>query len=87
MDRQTLESKLFKVWFCKSPLCPMCNWRKSMKHKPTCQWLFLTLSVKNVYDGEELDQSLRVMNLTKCKYVRFIRTAKPLIQKGLGCFC
>src|SRR5699024_9671994 len=53
-------------------LCPMCNWRRAMKHgiqsqkgvaevikqKPTVRWLFLTLTVKNVYDGEELNKSL-----------------------------
>jgi plasmid rolling circle replication initiator protein Rep len=33
-----------------------------MKRKPKCRWLFLTLSVKNVYDGEELDESLKAMS-------------------------
>ena len=69
------EMKLAKAWFCKSPLCPMCNWRKSMKlsvqttkivtevirQKPKARWLFLTLTLKNVYDGEQLDQSLKQM--------------------------
>src|SRR5699024_8739526 len=54
---------------------PMCNWRRAMKHgiqsqkvvaevikqKPTVRWLFLTLTVKNVYDGEELNKSLSDM--------------------------
>ncbi|WP_460898733.1 protein rep, partial [Staphylococcus aureus] len=62
---RTGERKLYRVWFCKSRLCPMCNWRRAMKHgiqsqkvvaevikqKPTVRWLFLTLTVKNVYDG------------------------------------
>src|SRR5699024_1984575 len=66
---------LYRVWFCKSRLCPMCNWRRAMKHgiqsqkvvaevikqKPTVRWLFLTLTVKNVYDGEELNKSLSDM--------------------------
>src|SRR5699024_11680413 len=65
----------YRVWFCKSRLCPMCNWRRAMKHgiqsqkvvaevikqKPTVRWLFLTLTVKNVYDGEELNKSLSDM--------------------------
>lgn len=69
------ERKLFKAWFCKSPLCPMCNWRRSMKHsiqtqriceevikrKPKARWLFLTLSARNAIDGEILDKSLREM--------------------------
>lgn len=69
------EMKLAKAWFCKSPLCPMCNWRKSMKlsvqttkvvteviqQKPKARWLFLTLTLKNVYDGEQLDHILKQM--------------------------
>src|SRR5699024_1537670 len=64
-----------RVWFCKSRLCPMCKWWREMKHgiqsqkvvaevikqKPTVRWLFLTLTVKNVYDGEELNKSLSDM--------------------------
>ena len=54
---ETGEKTLYRVWFCKSRLCPMCNWRRAMKHgiqsqkvvaevikqKPTVRWLFLTL--------------------------------------------
>src|SRR5699024_12040062 len=54
---ETGERKLYRVWFCKSRLCPMCNWRRAMKHgiqsqkvvaevirrKPKVRWLFLTL--------------------------------------------
>ena len=32
-----------------------------VKQKPTVRWLFLTLTVKNVYDGEELNKSLSDM--------------------------
>src|SRR5699024_8866742 len=73
--RETGERKLYRVWFCKSRLCPMCNWRRTMKHgiqtqkvvaevvrlKPKARWMFLTLTVKNVYDGEELNKSLSEM--------------------------
>ena len=93
MDKQTSETKLYKVWFCKSSLCPMCNWRRSMKHsiqsqkvieevmrrKPTCRWLFLTLSVKNVYDGEELDQSLKDMAQGFRRMMQYKKIAKNLI--------
>ncbi|MEQ6219808.1 protein rep [Levilactobacillus brevis] len=24
--------KLYQTWFCKKRLCPLCNWRKSMKN-------------------------------------------------------
>src|SRR5699024_11323487 len=54
----------------------MCNWRRAMKHgiqsqkvvaevikqKPTVRWLFLTLTVRNVYDGTELNKSLSDMS-------------------------
>src|SRR5690625_2402004 len=30
-SRETGERKLYRVWFCKSRLCPMCNWRRAMK--------------------------------------------------------
>src|SRR5699024_11645723 len=49
---ETGEKTLYRVWFCKSRLCPMCNWRRAMKHgiqsqkvvaevikqKPTVRW-------------------------------------------------
>ncbi|REH84189.1 hypothetical protein DOS61_06245 [Staphylococcus felis] len=25
--------KLYKTWFCKSKLCPVCNWRSAMKNR------------------------------------------------------
>src|SRR5699024_6906727 len=28
----TGEKTLYRVWFCKSRLCPMCNWRRALKH-------------------------------------------------------
>src|SRR5690625_6534123 len=59
-SRETGERKLYRVWFCKSRLCSMCNWRRAMKHsiqaekvvsevirqKPTVRWLFLTLRIR-----------------------------------------
>src|SRR5699024_12500105 len=76
----TGERKLYRVWFCKSRLCPMCNWRRAMKHgiqsqkvvaevirrEPKVRWLFLTLSVKNVYDGEERSEERRVGKEWRC---------------------
>src|SRR5699024_12287802 len=26
---ETREKTLYRVWFCKSRLCPMCNWRRA----------------------------------------------------------
>src|SRR5699024_12825734 len=69
---ETGEKTLYRMRFCKSRLCPMCNWTRAMKHgiqlqkvvaevikqKPTARWPFLTLTVRNVYDGTELNKSL-----------------------------
>lgn len=68
--------KLKQAWFCKSRLCPLCNWRKSMKHSnqviqvvdkamqeyPKGRFLFWTLTTKNVFDGVELNEELSKMN-------------------------
>ena len=85
--------KLFKAWFCKSPLCSLCNWRRAMKHsaqsktiitevmkrKPSCRWLFFTFTVKNVYDGEELNKSLSDMARGFRKMVQYKRIDDNLI--------
>ena len=102
--------KLAKAWFCKSPLCPMCNWRKTMKRsiqttkiieevirqKPKARWLFLTLSVKNVFDGKELDKSLkamaegfrRLMGYKKVKQnmIGFMRSTEITVNKKDGSY-
>src|SRR5699024_12694188 len=57
---ETGEKTLYRVWFCKSRLCPMCNWRRVMKrgiqsqkvvaevikHKQIVRWLFFSLIVR-----------------------------------------
>src|SRR5699024_12370172 len=72
---ETGEKTLYRVWFCKSRLCPMCNWRREMKHgiqsqkvveevikqKPTVRWLFITLTVRNVYYGTILTTCLSLI--------------------------
>lgn len=93
LDRETNEINLFRVWFCKSRLCPMCNWRRAMKHgiqskkvvtevirqKPTVRWLFLTLTVKNVYDGKELNKSLSDMAQGFRRMMQYKKIAKNLV--------
>ena len=68
--------KLEQAWFCKSRLCPMCNWRKSLKHSnqvvqiinaavkkhPKGRFLFWTLTTKNVFTGKELNAEISKMN-------------------------
>lgn len=92
-DEDTGYLKLFKTWFCKSRLCSLCNWRRAMKHssqtkkiieevvkqKPKARWLFLTLTVKNVYDGEELDKSLRAITQGFNRLVKYKKVAQNLI--------
>jgi plasmid rolling circle replication initiator protein Rep len=85
--------KLYKTWFCKSRLCSLCNWRRAMKHsgqtkaiveevvkrKPKARWLFFTFSVKNVYDGEELNKSLSEMARGFRKMIQYKKIDKNLI--------
>lgn len=65
--------KLYQAWFCKVRLCPMCNWRRSLKiayhnkrivetlnERENLRWLFLTLTVKNS-DSENLSDSISSM--------------------------
>lgn len=65
--------KLYQAWFCKVRLCPMCNWRRSLKiayqnkrivetvnEREKVQWLFLTLTIKNT-DAESLSETISDM--------------------------
>ena len=72
---QNGKKKLIKANFCRIRLCPMCNWRKSLKmfsqvsriseellkEKLATRFLFLTLTVKNV-TGERLSETIDAMN-------------------------
>jgi len=62
--------RLHQTWFCKGRLCPMCNWRRSIKiayqnklvveqanETENLSWLFLTLTVRNT-DGSDLSETL-----------------------------
>ena len=70
--RRYIESqvmRLDKAEFCRHRLCPVCNWRKSLKlysqmqevsaelmqEFPTARYLFLTLTVKNVASSQLAD--------------------------------
>lgn len=83
--------KLYQAYFCKNKLCPMCNWRRSMKYayqtsrivdeaikqSPKGRFLFLTLTVKNV-EGENLNST--ISQLTK-SFDRLFKRAK--VQRNL----
>lgn len=63
--------KLRAAWFCRVRLCPVCQWRRSLKvyaqavqiintmqqQRPGTAWLMLTLTVRNV-DGWDLPAAL-----------------------------
>lgn len=85
--------KLYQTWFCKKRLCPLCNWRKSMKNssqlkqiiaeavarEPKGRFLFLTLTIKNAYSAEELRSSLRVLTKAFNKLTRYKKVTKNLL--------
>lgn len=74
VEQQDGTKKLYQSYFCKNKLCPICNWRRSMKYAyqaelvvneamkryPKGRFLFLTLTIKNV-SGKELNKTLSKM--------------------------
>lgn len=66
--------KLKQTWFCKSRLCPICAWRRSIKYavgvseiveeavkrEPKGRWLFLTLTTKNTYNTNDLGNEIKL---------------------------
>lgn len=85
--------KLFQTWFCKSKLCPLCNWRRSLKSsnqlqellqvalqkEPTGRFLFLTLTQENS-SGKTLKQDIARMS----KAVNRLLNYKKVSQNLLG---
>lgn len=85
--------KLYKTWFCKSKLCPVCNWRRAMKNsyqtqkivgaviqeRPSARWLFLTLSNRNSIDGATLEQSIKEMNKAFNRMFKYKKVVKNLV--------
>lgn len=50
-----------------------------IRQKLKARWMFLTLSVKNVYDGEELNRSLLTMTKGFNRMMKYKKVAKNLI--------
>src|SRR5699024_6274524 len=50
-----------------------------IKQKPKVRWLFLTLTVKNVYDGEELNKSLSDMAQGFRRMMQYKKINKNLV--------
>ena len=86
--------KLKQTWFCKSRLCPMCAWRRSMKYavdtskiieeavkrEPKGRWLFLTLTTKNTTNANDLSNEIKSYSVALRKMLR----SKPLKDTVLG---
>lgn len=84
--------KLYQAYFCKNKLCPMCNWRRSMKYsyqtsrivdeaikqEPRARFIFLTLTVKNVA-GNDLNQTLSSLTQSFDRLFRRAKVKKNLI--------
>ncbi|MEK4504387.1 protein rep [Bacillus sp. FSL R12-0069] len=63
--------KLAHAWFCKVRLCPICNWRRSMKiaqqnreivleanKREKLRWIFLTLTTGQTVEGKDLKERI-----------------------------
>ena len=86
VDLGLLELKLFGASFCRTPRCPVCQWRRSLKWKgrtlralplvvsdyPRHRWLFLTLTQKNCL-VTELRNTVTEMNKS---FVRLTKQKK-----------
>ena len=87
------EVKLYQVRFCRSRLCPLCNWRRAnksakqvevvleeaVKRQPTARFIFLTLTTKNTQGKEALKQELGKMGRAIYKLMQYKKVAKNLL--------
>lgn len=85
--------KLYQVWFCKSRLCPLCNWRRRVKsskqlelilneavvREPNARFLFLTLTTKNTVGKENLRAELLKMGRGIRNLMRYKKVEKSLL--------
>ena len=82
--------KLFQAYFCKVRLCPMCNWRRSLKiafhnkqiveaanERENLRWIFLTLTVRNV-PGQELKPTMDEMTKAWNRFAGYAKFKKSI---------
>lgn len=82
--------KLYQAYFCKARLCPLCNWRRSLKiafqnkkiiqtlnEREKVQWVFLTLTVRNV-EGDELKNTMDQMTKAWNNFSRYAKFKKSI---------
>lgn len=93
--RKTTEGhlKLYQTWFCKSRLCPLCSWRRSMKNSnqlvsilkgaldkhPKGRFLFLTLSTENTHGSAELKNELSNYGVAFNRMTNYKKVKKNLL--------
>lgn len=84
--------KLYQAWFCKKKLCPICNWRRSMKYSYQAEqviteaikrhekgrFLFLTLTVKNV-NGDSINQEISQISEGFNRLMKYKKVDKNVI--------
>ncbi len=53
--------KLYQAYFCKNKLCPLCNWRRSMKYSQRFNAIFLLnkSSLKPIYAKKNINTYLK----------------------------
>ncbi|WP_292010605.1 protein rep [Chryseobacterium sp.] len=87
------EMKLYQVWFCKSRLCPLCNWRRAnksakqlemilneaVKRQPKARFFFLTLTTRNTYNKEGLKKELGRFGRAVYKLMQYKKVSKNLL--------
>lgn len=92
LEQEDKSLKLHQAWFCKNRLCPICNWRRSMKYsaqlseiidvaiqkKPNSKFLFLTLTVKNC-EGDELKETTSAMTKAFNRLIGYKKPKKNLL--------
>lgn len=82
--------KLYQAYFCKGRLCPMCNWRRSLKiafqnkkiiqevnEREKVSWVFLTLTVRNV-EGEKLKDTMDQMTKAWNRFAGYAKFKKSV---------